>query len=240
MPRPSRRLLTYGGITVVAVAALAFAVPYVYANYIADDAPAPLALDSTTSAPDPSATTSGPDQSDAAFVPDGTWTVADDSEAGYRVDEVLNGQDVTVVGRTSDVTGQFVVTDGSAAEGGVEVDMTTVTTDSDARDSQFQGMIMNTEQFPTSTFTVIEPIALDALATATEPIEMTVSGELTILDATRTVDAQLTAQRAGDQVQVAGAIPITFDDFGVQAPDLGFVKVESAGTVEFLLTLTRT
>ncbi len=34
-------------------------------------------------------------------------------------------------------------------------------------------------------------------------------------------------------------IPITFADFGVEAPSLGFVKVEPQGFVEFELNLTK-
>ena len=30
----------------------------------------------------------------------------------------------------------------------------------------------------------------------------------------------------------------TFADFGIQAPDLGFVRVEDRGSIEFLLHLT--
>jgi hypothetical protein len=34
------------------------------------------------------------------------------------------------------------------------------------------------------------------------------------------------------------SIPLTFADFGIEAPDLGFVSVEDQGSVEFLLRLT--
>ena len=50
-----------------------------------------------------------------------------------------------------------------------------------------------------------------------------------------TLDAVLT----GHGGQVTGSIPITFSDFGVLAPSLGFVTVESAGSIEFLLNLTQ-
>ena len=35
--------------------------------------------------------------------------------------------------------------------------------------------------------------------------------------------------------QVVGTIPITFSDYGVEAPDLGFVSVEDTGSIEFSL-----
>jgi hypothetical protein len=37
--------------------------------------------------------------------------------------------------------------------------------------------------------------------------------------------------------QVSGSIPITFEDYGVEAPSLGFVEVEDQGFVEFLLNV---
>lgn len=240
----NRRRLIIGLSAVAVIVVLAFAVPYVYVNYIADDAPAPLALD--TQSPKPSTNPSeSPDPSqpstpvDTASA-DGAWAVGAGSEAGYRVDEVLNGQDNTVVGRTSDVSGEVVVAGGSVIEGRVEVDMTTVTTDSGSRDSQFQGNIMNTAEFPTSQFVITAPVDLGALGDGSTPVTVTAPGELTIHGVTQPVEAELQVQVGADgTAQVAGSIPVTFEDYGVDAPDLGFVKVEDAGLVEFLLDLQR-
>lgn len=38
-------------------------------------------------------------------------------------------------------------------------------------------------------------------------------------------------------MQVIGSIPITFADFDVEAPSLGFVTVEDEGSIEFSLQL---
>ncbi|WP_026877900.1 YceI family protein [Jiangella gansuensis] len=227
-PKTRRRLLIgVGGLAALVV--LVVGGTYLYVNVISDDAPAPLALE--TGSPD------GDGQAVSAADLDGTWTVADGSEAGYRVDEVLNGQDNTVVGRTSEVTGQVAVADGSATEAEVTVDMASITTDSDARDGQFSGPIMQTDEFPTSTFTLTEPVPLDELGDG--PVSLTATGELTVRDVTRPVEVQLDLQVSGDDVQVAGSAEITFADFEVDPPNLGFVRVEDQGTVEFLLTLSR-
>jgi hypothetical protein len=50
---------------------------------------------------------------------------------------------------------------------------------------------------------------------------------------------ELEAVFDGEGGQVAGSIPITFADFGVEAPNLGFVSVEPDGFVEFSLTIAR-
>jgi polyisoprenoid-binding protein YceI len=229
--RTRRRLvIVVGGL--VAIAVLVIAGTYLYVNVISGDAPDPLALD--TAAPGDGEDGPGGELADL----EGTWQVADGSQAGYRVDEVLNGQDNTVVGRTDGVSGEITVADGAATAGEIVVDMTTVTTDSDARDSQFRGSIMDTSQFPTATFTLSEPVPLDELD-GSGPISLTAAGELTVRDVTRPVEAQLDLQVSGQDVQVAGSVPVTFADFEIEPPDLGFVRVEDAGLVEFLLTFTK-
>lgn len=53
------------------------------------------------------------------------------------------------------------------------------------------------------------------------------------------MSVDLDAQATAKGVEVSGAIPVTFSDYDVDAPDLGFVKVEDAGTVEMLLQLSK-
>lgn len=224
----TRRRVLIGVGSLAALVVLVVGGTYLYVNVISGDAPDPLALE-----------TSPPPAGGGGDVQlDGTWTVAGGSEAGYRVDEVLNGQDNTVVGRTSDVTGEITVAGGSATAGEITVDTTTITTDSGSRDSQFRGPILQTDQFPTSTFTLTSPVSLDGLDGG-GPISVTATGDLTVRDVTHAIDIQLDVQLAGDGVQVAGSGEIQFADFDVDPPDLGFVRVEDSGTVEFLLTLSQ-
>jgi len=164
---------------------------------------------------------------------DGTWTVTDGSFAGYRLEEVLRGQDVTVTGRTEQVTGTVTVEDGSLTAGEIEVDMASIATDQPPRDSYFRDQAVQVRNFPTATFTLTEPADLGDGATGVQ-----LTGDLTIRDVTQqvTVDAQVAA--SGDTVQVVGSVPVTFADFGIEAPSLGFVTVEDTGAVEFDLRLT--
>ena len=164
---------------------------------------------------------------------DGTWTVTDGSFAGYRLEEVLRGQDVTVTGRTEQVTGTVTVEDGRLTAGEIEVDMASIATDQPPRDSYFRDQAVQVRNFPTATFTLTEPADLGDGAT-----DVQLTGDLTIRDVTQqvTVDAQVAA--SGDTVQVVGSVPVTFADFGIEAPSLGFVTVEDTGAVEFDLRLT--
>lgn len=166
----------------------------------------------------------------------GTWKIAAGSQAGYRVDEVLNGQNATVVGRTDNIEGEATMDGTTLKAASATVSMTSLSTDSGSRDRQFQG-ILKTGEFPTSTFELTRPVDLAAITSGVATVSA--AGELTIAGVSKQVTVNLTAQRTADAVQVQGSIPITFADFGVQAPNLAFVRVEDAGTVEMLLNLKR-
>lgn len=166
----------------------------------------------------------------------GDWSVADGSQAGYRVDEVLNGQDVTVVGRTTDVTGSVTITGSELTAADVTVSMTSVTTDSSSRDGQFLD-ILSTSEHPTATFVLTAPVDISGIAGGVVTVDA--AGDLTIAGVTQPVTVALSAQTTADGVEVSGSVPVTFSDYDVDAPNLGFVKVEDAGTVEMLLQLTQ-
>lgn len=167
----------------------------------------------------------------------GDWTVGEGSEAGYRVHEVLNGSDVTVTGRTSSVTGSATV-DGSAISAAtITVQVGDITTDSEQRDSYFRDSALDTQAFPTATFTLTEPIA-DAVPSGSDTTDVQATGTLELHGVTKTVTATLQVGLSGDGVDVSGTIPVTFSDYSVQAPNLGFVKVDDAGAVEFLVHAT--
>lgn len=224
---------------IIALAAVVVAVLAVvagtalYAKIQNDRAPDELALTSPEGTASSTSEPAGPVDLDSLA---GTWTVSEGSQAGYRVDEVLNGQDVTVVGRTSDVTGSVTVTGSEVTAADVTVSMTSVTTDSSSRDGQFLD-ILSTSEHPTSTFVLTSPVDISAVADGVASVDG--AGDLTIAGVTRPVTVELKAQTTADGVEVSGVIPVTFSDFDVDAPDLGFVKVEDAGTVEMLLQLTQ-
>ncbi|WP_139346655.1 YceI family protein [Sinomonas mesophila] len=218
---------------VVAVAAIVAVVagPRIYAS-MQPEAKAPLSVSTPTATSPTFLATTGqrPDGAD-----DGTWTVASGSQAGYRIDEVLNGADVTVVGRTEKVTGTATVADGVLTAASVVVDVASITTDNGNRDSYFRSTALRTSQFPTATFALGTPVTLPEIGA--NPVEVPVSGTLELAGQTRDVTATLSVVRDGESVSASGAIPVTVSDYGIQAPDLGFVKVEPAGQVEFLVHL---
>jgi len=178
-----------------------------------------------------------PENAELVADTDGVWTVGDGSTAGYRVDEVLNGADVTVAGTTDRVTGSVEIDAGALTSAEVTVDVASITTDSGRRDAYFRQNIMDVATHPTATFTVGEPVELPEL-TGT-PVTVPVAGELTVTGRTRSVQVDLSAVRTPEGVDVSGSIPVAFADFGIEPPNLGFVSVEDRGSIEFLLHLTR-
>ena len=217
---------TCAAVVVVLGVTAAVAGPVFYRDVIVG---APAAAPSVSAAPADSTL----DTSDLS----GDWAIGTGSTAGYRVDEVLNGTDVTVVGTTEDVTGTITVDGSTLSAATVTVDVASIATDQPPRDSYFRDEAMQVSQFPDATFTLTQPI--DAAVPASgEVATVDATGELTMHGVTQTVTVPLQAALSGDGVQVSGSIPVTFSDYGVEAPDLGFVSVEDQGTVEFLVKAT--
>jgi len=167
----------------------------------------------------------------------GDWAIGDGSTAGYRVDEVLNGTDVTVVGKTDEVTGSITVDGTTVSAATVDVDVASIATDQAPRDDYFRGTAMQVSQFPKATFTLTQPISA-AVPASGDVAKTEATGELTMHGVTKQVTVPVQAALSGDGVQVSGSIPVTFADYGVEAPSLGFVSVEDSGSVEFLVSAT--
>ncbi|WP_019146710.1 YceI family protein [Timonella senegalensis] len=159
---------------------------------------------------------------------------------GYRVNEVLGGLDATVTGRSTQVEGTTEFTSEKLTTAEVAVDMTSFHTDNSNRDSAFQG-IWSTDKLPTATFTLTEPVDLGSAGdiASGKPIAYKAKGTMNIHGTDVPVGVDLSAQFSKGHIDVVGSIPITFEDYGVSAPDLTFVVVEDTGTMEFSLVLTK-
>lgn len=166
---------------------------------------------------------------------DGVWTVADGSSAGYRVDEVLNGQPVTVTGRTTEVTGSLSFRELTLESAEFEVDVASIATDNSQRDNYFRQQALGVDEHPTARFELSDPVTAAHVPAAGEVVEQTLTGDLTLAGATHRVTFEVQVRTDGETTEIAGQIPIAFADFGIEAPNLGFVAVEPTGYVEFSL-----
>jgi len=170
--------------------------------------------------------------------PSGTWAVSTDSQVGYRVDEVLFGQNVTAVGRTNAVSGSVTI-DGlvvTAAE--FSVDMTTVKSDEPKRDAQFESRIMDVINFPTSTFVLSTPITLDE-SNLSGNTNHRASGTLTLRGSSKQVDVDLVSSVRGGRITIAGEVVIIFEEWGIPNPSIPGISTEDSGILEFNIILER-
>jgi polyisoprenoid-binding protein YceI len=209
-----------------------------------DDSPAPAELSALDD--ELASTTSGqanaPGESGDGL--DGTWAAvtADDAFAGYRIDELYGAATLknTVVGRTGDVSGSFTIDGDSIDDVQLEVDLTTLQTDRSRRDETLKIRGLETEQFPTATFELTEPIRLETLPAENEEIQVAATGDLTLHGQTESVTLDLTAKWSGDRISVEGSLPIVLADYDIEAISIpAFVAVDDHGTMEFLLLFER-
>jgi polyisoprenoid-binding protein YceI len=219
---------------------------------IRDDAPPEASLDAAGETLDEAAR-GGSDTTAAATDGagiDGTWAVDtsvgsfDDFSgtwAGYRVDEELASiGSNTAVGRTPNVSGSMTVAGDQVAAVDVEVDVTTLESDSGTRDGALRTRGLETEQFPTATFSLTEPIALPTGAADGEQVTTEATGDLTIHGVTQQVRLGIQAQVTGGTAAVVGQAPVALADFGIEPPT-GFsvLSINDQGTFEFQIFFTR-
>jgi polyisoprenoid-binding protein YceI len=181
---------------------------------------------------------------------DGTWSVDQEvgdftdfssSFAGFRVQEELAGIGAkTAVGRTPDVTGSLTIDGTTISATEIEVDMTTLETDSDRRDGAIRNQAIETNEFPTSTFVLTEPIELDDVPEEGTPIQVDAVGDLTLHGVTRQVTFPLEAELNGDVITVTGQLPVQFADYDIDKPTAAIVlSVEDNGVIEVQLFFTK-
>lgn len=250
------RLLPIALVVILAVAVGGY---LLYDNVLRGDDVAPLALPSAsagaaTETPaesmDPAASASAAAASSSPVVDGdvaGTWTVAAGTEVGYRVREQLASlpAESDAVGRTSDVTGSITVVatgDGAQLRGGtIEVDTTTITSDESRRDSRMRTEGLQTDAFPTATFTVTSPLDIPAAALAGAATDITLVGDLTLHGVTKAVEIPGQARLADGQIQVAGSLTFSLADFEIVAPNVGgfIVSIADEGALEFSIVFAK-
>jgi polyisoprenoid-binding protein YceI len=180
-------------------------------------------------------TTAAAADAPAAGSVDGEWKIAEGSEAGYRVAEVLQGQKAEAVGRTMTITGSMTIAGTKATAGEFVFDLTQL-----KRDGQVQTRIMQTAQFPTATFKLTGPVDFGQVPAEKQTVTAKALGDLTLHGVTKPVEVELQARMNGANVEVLGSLPVTFADWGIENPSIKpFVEVGETGTIEWLLVMAK-
>ncbi|MCY4454798.1 MAG: YceI family protein, partial [Chloroflexi bacterium] len=200
----------------------------------APPAPAPPAATATpTPTEEPAAEATWPDD------PTGDWVISSAGETfvGYRVNEELVGVGAfTAVGRTSAVTGSLTFDGAAITVVEIEADVTQLRSNDSRRDRALGSQGLETQDYPTASFSLTQPIALDAVPAEGDAIAVDAVGELTLHGVTNEVTIQLEGQRTGGYVVVVGSLEIQFEDYGMRAPSaFVVVSIEDFGLMEFQL-----
>jgi polyisoprenoid-binding protein YceI len=225
------------GGPVVLIVILAVAGPFIYIHFIEGPAPTKLALPTT---PASTSATGGTGAAASSTAVSGTWNIGPGSEAGYRVKEVLLGQNATAVGRTSKIWGSLTISGTTVTRGTFTVDMASVVSDQSERNAQFDGRIMDVAQYPTAALVLTSPIPLGTLPAAGATKQYQAHGTLTMHGVSKPVSFTVTAERTGSAIDVLADVPITFSDWNIANPSVGgFVTTADNGTLEVLVDLTR-
>jgi polyisoprenoid-binding protein YceI len=227
----SRKLKIGLGIGVVVIAALAAGFFFLF---LRDDAPPPATLRTRSDAP---AASGGGDVN-------GTWSVqpGDQVFVGYRMQEQFGGDTVehTAVGRTPAVSGTMQIEGDKVTTASFNADLTQLSSDQVRRDRYIKSGGLETNQFPTATFVLSDPITLQSPAPGTE-VNANATGDLTIHGVTKRVTIPLKARWNGDSIDISGGTGVVLADYGMHPPAVGgFVKTADHGTFELQLTFVRT
>jgi polyisoprenoid-binding protein YceI len=196
----------------------------------------------------------------------GRYSVVEGSIAGYRVVEDFIGGlvDVDAVGRTTAIQGDLfslssfnwteptplgeeppsttaAPSDESLASLWFCVDVASITSDRDSRDSRFRGPIMDTANFPTATFTATPGPFSQYLVSdipETGSATFTVPGFLVLAGKGHAAKASVEIQRAElpYAYELVAQIPVVFSDFGIDNPSNTVVSVRDEGLIEVSLT----
>jgi len=248
--RPLRWLVLGAGLVVL----LAIAGPFVFIHFIEGTAPAKLTLPKeragtgrTTTTPAAAPTTTAAGTANAASAKlasavalEGKWNVGAGSVAGYRVQEVLVGQQSTAVGRTEKIWGSLKISGNAVTAASFTVDMATVVSDQPQRNAQFDGRIMDVSEYPTATFVLAQPIVLGSLPALGETKQLMATGDLTMHGVTKPITFSLSAERLGASIYVLADIRTVFANWDIANPSFaGFVTTQDHGVLEVLLHLTK-
>jgi polyisoprenoid-binding protein YceI len=169
----------------------------------------------------------------------GTWVAQSNADTfvGYRVQEQLSGVGGnTAVGRTSAVSGTLMIDGTKVTAVEITADLTGLRSDDNRRDGQLRRQSLQTDQFPTATFRLTQPIDLGSTPAEGQALTVTATGDLTLHGQTKNVQIPMQARLSEGVIEVTGSLEIAFADYGIQKPQaLSVLSVADTGTMELHL-----
>lgn len=150
----------------------------------------------------------------------------DESEARFLIDETLSGNEIVVVGATSDVAGDIIINFSNPMQsqlGEIAVNARTLRTDNEFRDQAVRGLILSTQQYEFIRFVPTEFAALTSDPVSVgDTIEFEITGDVTVRDVTRPVTFAVTVTVASEDrlegIAISPEIPYTDFNLSVRPP----------------------
>jgi polyisoprenoid-binding protein YceI len=169
-----------------------------------------------------------------------------ESEARFLIQEILRGEDKTVIGKTGGVSGQIAVdfdNPSASAVGPVRVNALTLETDNGFRNRAVHTRILLASIYEFVTFTATDISGLPDQITVGEPVQFQIEGDLTITAYTQPVIFEVTAVLVSEsRLEGRATTVINRTDFDLVIPSAaGVAAVDNevilemdfvAGTVE--------
>lgn len=197
-------------------------------------------------APEPAAIAEATPTGDAVEMvgsPSGTWVLADEgSYVGYRVVEHYPqlGKPSEGVGRTEDVEGSLRIEDQRLTRVEVRADLRGLESGHANRDRAVQVRYLKAEDHPWASFRLEAPLPLVPFPAPGDRFEIDGHGILEVRGIERPVRFPLEGRWDGDQVVVAGQLPVALSDWEIERPDIpGFVRVDDEAVIEVHLRYVR-
>lgn len=149
----------------------------------------------------------------------------DESEALFRIDEVLLGDPKTVVGTTNQIAGEMLIDWDDPANsqvGLIRVNVRTLSTDNEFRNRALRGQILEVDQdeFEYAEFIPLELLQLPSSITVGELAEFQIRGNLTVHGVTHEVifDATLVIV-SENRIEGNAQTTVSYRDFDMTIPE---------------------
>ena len=165
------------------------------------------------------------------------------SSVRFLLDEVLRGDDFTVVGETDQVAGQILidVENPTASQLGlVQVNARTIVTDNENRNRAIRNEILDVDAYEFISFEATALEGLPETIAVGETYAFSVVGMLTIRDVSQEVrfDASLSID-AADQISGSASATVLYADYNLIIPSVPFVaSVDDEVRIEIEFTAT--
>ena len=173
----------------------------------------------------------------------GAWTLAEDGESfvGYRIGETFADiGTATAVGRTSNLSAELDFDGAMITRVVIVADLRTLRSDQSRRDQALRSRGLETDTYPTATFTLSEPITIGEAALAGGLIEQSVRGTLELHGVANEVEIALTGQLVDGLAVIVGSAEIALADYEIVPPtNFRVISIEDSGTMEFQIILAR-